>query len=61
MQATGSGFCVGVIGASIGRLDGLYGLIIDRLLSVRIMLPNTTVVEAATETNPGLFWGIREF
>ncbi|RAL09584.1 FAD-binding oxidoreductase [Aspergillus homomorphus CBS 101889] len=60
---TGSGSCVGVlgagVGAGIGRLEGLYGLIIDSLLSVRIMLPNTTVVEASTEQNPDLFWGIR--
>ena len=62
-QAIGSGPCVGFVGASmgggIGRLEGLYGLIIDSLLSVRIMLPNTTVVEASAETNPDLFWGIR--
>ena len=32
---------------------------IDSLLSVRIMLPNTTVVEASTKSNPDLFWGIR--
>ena len=47
------------MGGGIGRLEGLYGLIIDSLLSVHIMLPNTTVVEASTETNPDLFWGIR--
>ena len=47
------------MGSGIGRLEGLYGLIIDSLLSVRIMLPNTTVVEASAETNPDLFWGIR--
>lgn len=55
--------CVGIVGATmgggIGRLEGLYGLIIDSLLSVRIMLPDTTVVEASTESNPDLFWGIR--
>ena len=62
-QAVGSGPCVGLVGATmgggIGRLEGLYGLTIDSLLSVRIMLANTTVVEASTETNADLFWGIR--
>lgn len=47
------------MGAGIGRLQGLYGLIHDSIISVRIMLPNMTVVEASTETNPDLFWGIR--
>ena len=47
------------MGGGIGRLEGLYGLIIDSLLSVRIMLPNTTVVEASTETNTDLFWAVR--
>ncbi|KAI1412820.1 hypothetical protein F5Y13DRAFT_199678 [Hypoxylon sp. FL1857] len=59
----GSGPCVGIVGATlgggIGRLEGLYGLIADSLLSVRIMLPNTTVVEASQVTNSELFWGIR--
>ena len=47
------------MGGGIGRLEGLYGLIIDSLISVNIMLPNTTVVEASTKTNSNLFWGIR--
>ena len=62
-KATGSGSCVGVLGAGlgggIGRLEGLYGLIIDNLLSVRIMLPDTTVIEASEKKHPNLFWGIR--
>ncbi|KAI5853645.1 hypothetical protein GGS23DRAFT_601730 [Durotheca rogersii] len=60
---TGSSPCVGMVGATlgagIGRLQGLYGLILDSLLSVRIMLPNTTVVEVSHHSNPELFWGIR--
>ncbi|KAI1502202.1 hypothetical protein F5X99DRAFT_427578 [Biscogniauxia marginata] len=59
----GGGPCVGMVGASlgagVGRLEGLYGLMIDSLLSVRIMLPNTTVIEASTQKNTDLFWGIR--
>lgn len=62
-QATGSGLTVGIVGASlgagIGRLEGLRGFIADSLLSVRIMLPDTTVVEASEQQNPELFWGIR--
>ncbi|KAI0877508.1 hypothetical protein GGS24DRAFT_487881 [Hypoxylon argillaceum] len=59
----GGGPCVGMVGATlgagIGRLEGLYGLMVDSLLSVRLMLPNTTVVEVSQESNPDLFWGIK--
>ena len=62
-QAVGSGPCVGVVGATLGaglgRLQGLYGFMSDSLLSVRIMLPNMTVVEASEQANSDLFWGIR--
>ncbi|KAL2167886.1 hypothetical protein VTG60DRAFT_673 [Thermothelomyces hinnuleus] len=59
----GSGACVGLLGASLGaglgRLQGLYGFISDNLLSARLMLPNTTVVEVSSNSYPELFWGIR--
>lgn len=47
------------LGAGVGRLQGVHGLMIDSLLSVRMMLPNTTVVEASEQSNPELFWGAR--
>lgn len=47
------------MGAGIGRLEGLYGLIIDSLLSAYVMLPDTTVVEVSKDSYPDLFWGIR--
>ncbi|MCJ1251587.1 hypothetical protein MMC30_008822 [Trapelia coarctata] len=60
---TGSCYCVGMVGATlgggIGRLSGLHGLTLDSLLAVRIMLPNTTIVEASRNKNSELFWGIR--
>ncbi|KAK4214353.1 hypothetical protein QBC37DRAFT_421456 [Rhypophila decipiens] len=59
----GGGPCVGMVGATlgagIGRLQGLYGLIADSLLSVRLMLPDTTVLEVSKKSNPELFWGLR--
>ena len=61
--ATGSCYCVGFVGGTLGgglgRLAGLHGLIIDSLLSVRMMLPNTTIVEASESQNPEVFWGLR--
>lgn len=47
------------LGAGIGRLQGLYGTMADSLLSVRLMLPNTTVIEVSETSNQELFWGLR--
>ncbi|KAF2761541.1 FAD-dependent oxidase [Pseudovirgaria hyperparasitica] len=60
---TGSCSCVGVIGATlgggIGRYQGLHGLIVDALLSARVLLANGTIVEASHTSNPDLFWALR--
>ncbi|KAL2194466.1 hypothetical protein P885DRAFT_71238 [Corynascus similis CBS 632.67] len=59
----GGSSCVGMIGASlgagIGRLQGLYGVMHDSMISARLMLPNTTVVEVSQRQHPELFWGLR--
>lgn len=47
------------IGAGVGRLQGLEGLMIDALKSVRIVIANGSVLEASETINPNLFWGIR--
>lgn len=31
----------------------------DSMLSARLMLPNTSVVEVSQQSNPELFWGLR--
>lgn len=63
MTATGSCSCVGLVGGSlgggVGRLSGLHGLVLDSLLSVRLMLPNTTIVEVSKTQHADLFWGLR--
>ncbi|KAI1142783.1 FAD-binding domain-containing protein [Hypoxylon sp. FL0543] len=59
------GSCPGVgivgvtIGAGVGLFQGLYGLIIDSLLSVRLIKADGEVVEASEKINPDLFWAIR--
>ncbi|KAI0101072.1 FAD-binding domain-containing protein [Daldinia grandis] len=54
---------VGLIGATLGGgvgvFQGLFGLIIDSLLSVRLITANGNLVEASTSSNPDLFWAIR--
>ncbi|GLI81488.1 hypothetical protein PoHVEF18_009869 [Penicillium ochrochloron] len=61
--ATGSCSCVGLLGGSlgggVGRLSGLHGLVLDSLISVRLMLPNTTIITASKTENEDIFWGIR--
>ncbi|TIC99758.1 FAD-linked oxidoreductase afoF [Colletotrichum higginsianum] len=60
---TGTAYCPSVIGVAlgggVGRFTGLYGLMIDDLVSVRIVTANGTVLEASKKTNADLFWGIR--
>lgn len=61
--AVGGASCVGFVGASlgagIGRLQGLYGVMHDSMISARLMLPNTTVIEVSECSNTELFWGLR--
>lgn len=60
---TGSEKCVGVIGATlgggVGRLNGLYGMMVDALLSVRMVTASGDIVNASETENPDLFWAIR--
>lgn len=54
---------VGVIGVTVGTgvglFQGVFGLMIDALLSVRIVTANGNIVEASASSKPDLFWGIR--
>ncbi|KAL7625213.1 hypothetical protein AAE478_004428 [Parahypoxylon ruwenzoriense] len=54
---------VGVIGATVGAgvglFQGLFGLMIDALISVRMITADGDIVEASASTNPDLFWAIR--
>ncbi|KAI1386647.1 uncharacterized protein F4822DRAFT_410804 [Hypoxylon trugodes] len=59
---TGNAVCVGLIGATIGggigTMQGLHGLVLDALESVRIVTATGLVVASKSE-NPDLFWAIR--
>ncbi|RWA08729.1 hypothetical protein EKO27_g6368 [Xylaria grammica] len=56
-------FCPGVIGVTIGggvgRFAGIFGLMLDALVSVRIVTATGNLIEASQTSNPELFWAIR--
>ncbi|KAI0147261.1 Glucooligosaccharide oxidase [Xylariaceae sp. FL1272] len=60
---TGSCSCVSMIGvtlgAGVGRQQGLHGLIIDALVSVRLVTATGDIIDVSCKSNPDLFWGIR--
>ncbi|KAL9082892.1 MAG: hypothetical protein Q9165_008745 [Trypethelium subeluteriae] len=63
MLPFGNSRCVGVLGASLGGTvgvwQGILGLGVDYLDSVRLVTANGELVEASSKQNPDLFWGIR--
>ncbi len=63
MMAMGNSPCVGIVGAglggAVGMWQGLYGLGIDSLLSVRMVMAAGELLSVSATENPGLFWAIR--
>jgi hypothetical protein len=47
------------IGAGVGPYQGLHGLVIDALRSVRLVTASGDIVTASDEENPDLFWAVR--
>lgn len=47
------------LGGGIGYLSRHYGLTIDNLLEVEIVLANGTCITASSDENPDLFWAVR--
>ncbi|RYP78223.1 hypothetical protein DL771_000700 [Monosporascus sp. 5C6A] len=60
---TGSCSCPSLIGVTlgggVGRLVGYHGLVIDALVSVRMVTAKGKLIEVSQDSNPDLFWGIR--
>ncbi|RYP19810.1 hypothetical protein DL765_003156 [Monosporascus sp. GIB2] len=60
---TGTASCPGMIGltlgAGVGPWNGVHGLLIDALVSLRVVTANGTIVEASKDRNPDLFWALR--
>ncbi|KAJ2997448.1 hypothetical protein NUW58_g649 [Xylaria curta] len=47
------------VGAGIGLFQGLFGLMIDALMSIRLVTANGEVTEASVSQNAELFFGVR--
>jgi FAD/FMN-containing dehydrogenase len=47
------------IGGGVGRFQGVFGLLIDQLLSVRIITANGKLITASKTENSDLFWAVR--
>jgi len=48
-----------ILAGGQGYLTGLYGLCIDNLQEVTMIVANGDIVKASEKENPDLFWGIR--
>ncbi|KAH6888453.1 hypothetical protein B0T10DRAFT_405689 [Thelonectria olida] len=63
MSASGSCGCVGLVGAAlgggIGKTQGQFGLMLDNILDVTVVLANGDVVVASERSHSDLFWGLR--
>ncbi|EKG13589.1 Cutinase [Macrophomina phaseolina MS6] len=59
----GSCSCVGMtsaaMGGGIGALNGKYGLMLDSLESVRMVVGTGEILTASATEHPDLFWGVR--
>ena len=47
------------IGAGIGTLQGLHGLILDSLVSVRMVTASGDLITVSKTEHPDLFWALR--
>ncbi|KAF3769586.1 FAD-binding domain-containing protein [Cryphonectria parasitica EP155] len=63
VAVTGSCACVGNMGAGLGgghgRLQGYFGLIVDNIISMDVVLWNGTQIIVNEDSYPDLFWGLR--
>lgn len=47
------------LGGGVSRYNGLHGMILDSLSSVRMVTAAGNIVTASKTVNPDLFWGMR--
>ncbi|KAK9425261.1 putative FAD-binding PCMH-type domain-containing protein [Seiridium unicorne] len=59
----GSASCPGYVGVTlgggVGRFQGYFGLVVDALVSARVLTAKGDIVTASLSQNPDLFWALR--
>ena len=58
-QVSTTGIAGFTLGGGLGWLMGLYGLVVDNLLSVELVTAEGEVLQASTDSHPDLFWALR--
>ncbi|KAI4122689.1 MAG: hypothetical protein LQ338_005671, partial [Usnochroma carphineum] len=64
-KASGSGAagCVGLMGAGLGggygRYEGFYGLVLDNIIDMNVVLANGTHTFVSATSHPDLYWAMR--
>ncbi|KAK4223289.1 hypothetical protein QBC38DRAFT_548593 [Podospora fimiseda] len=63
VTTTGGCECVGMLGAGLGgghgRYEGLYGLISDNIVQLRVVLADGKAIVVSKSSNSDLFWAMR--
>jgi FAD/FMN-containing dehydrogenase len=47
------------LGGGVGRFQGLHGLIIDALISLKVITAKGNMIKVNRASNPDLFWAMR--
>ncbi|KAI4138072.1 MAG: hypothetical protein L6R39_006979 [Caloplaca ligustica] len=63
VTATTNGGCTGQLGPGLGggfgRYMGYYGLILDNIIDMTVVLANGDVTHVSATSNPDLYWGMK--
>ena len=61
--ASGACACTGVIGPGLGggfgRLQGYFGLILDNIIEMDVVLADGSMIKVSESSHPDLYWGMR--
>ncbi|KAL8638721.1 MAG: hypothetical protein Q9228_004148 [Teloschistes exilis] len=62
-SGSGAAGCVGLMGAGLGggygRYEGFYGLVLDNIIDMNVVLANGTRTFVSATSNPDLYWAMR--
>ncbi|KAL8998301.1 MAG: hypothetical protein Q9169_002615 [Polycauliona sp. 2 TL-2023] len=63
VTATTNGGCTSQLGPALGggfgRYMGFFGLVLDNIIDMTVVLANGTIAQVSSVSNPDLYWGMR--